>query len=130
VRIYRGTRSVDTEPGLEHQSSSREVVVVDGDGERQLVLPPLPDDYPLHLDNDFEWGYGGSGPLNLAAAILGDALGFVPSVAVVLDFCDSVVAEFPRMEFEFSSDVWQAWLDARLKRACEDARDVAGPQHL
>jgi hypothetical protein len=98
--------------------------------ERPLPEAPEPADYPMTLTGGFEWGYGGSGPINLAAAILHDALGFVPVANVVIDFCDSVIAELPRLEFELQAETWQAWLDARLARGSELAREAAGPQHI
>jgi hypothetical protein len=49
---------------------------------------------------------------------------------VVLDFCESVIAELPRLEFELTPDVFHAWLDARLASGATAARDVAGTQHL
>jgi hypothetical protein len=49
---------------------------------------------------------------------------------VVLDFCDAVVSELPRLEFELGPAVLQAWLDARLAIGVAEARETLGPQHL
>jgi hypothetical protein len=130
VRIYKGTRSLDAVAGREFLDPDRLVVVDEGGVERPLQEVSEPDDYPITLSGGFEWGYGGSGPLNLAAAILNDALGFVPAGSVVLDFCDSVIAELPRLDFELRLDVVQAWLDARLERGSAAARRAAGRQHF
>ena len=130
MRIYRGRRAPGTDAGAEHLASGPTVVVDEAGVERRLEPAVTPADYAMHVDGDFEWGYGGSGPLNLSAAILNDALGFVPDVTVVIDFCDSVIAELPRLEFELAPDVWQTWLDVRLARACRAAREIAGPQNL
>jgi hypothetical protein len=130
VRCYRGSRSPNAVAGEEFLDPER-LVVVDEDGvERPLAEAPEPADYPMSLSGGFEWGYGGSGPLNLAAAILCDALGFLPAVVVVMDFCDSVIAELPRLEFELRDETVDAWLDARLARGSEAARQVAGRQHI
>lgn len=121
---YRGFRAAGTEPGKEHRNSDPQVQAVLAEGiERQLAVPVAPDDYPFTLGTDFEWGYIGSGGLNLAGAILADVLGFLPSGHVVLDFSDSVIAELPRLEFELRPDVIHAWLDVRLTQGAIAVRD-------
>ena len=62
MKVYRGRRT----------DSGTEVTVTDGAGER-----PLPPRFDLrrHSPDGFEWGYGGSGPAQLALALTADALG-------------------------------------------------------
>jgi hypothetical protein len=113
------------------RGQDRHVVALTPGGEERSLAPLIqPDDYPITVSDEFEWGYEGSGPINLAAAILNDALGFLPAATVVLDFCDAVVSELPRLEFELSPAVLQAWLDARLAMGVASAREVLGPDHL
>jgi hypothetical protein len=130
MRSYMGFRDPDTVPGCEHGGSDPHVVVIEAGVERPLVGASEPTDYPFSLEGGFEWGYGGSGPINLAGAILNDSLGFLPAGQVVIDFCDSLVAELPRLRFELGSEIVHAWLDVRLARGSELAREVAGPQHI
>jgi hypothetical protein len=130
MRCYIGTRDPHTVPGRERHGSDPSVVVAESGVERPLAAASEPTDYPISLDEGFEWGYGGSGPINLAAAILCDSLGFLPAAQVVIDFCDSLIAELPRFRFELRSEIVHAWLDVRLARGSEVAREVAGPQHI
>ena len=126
MHAYVGRRDASTVPGEEHAGSNPYVMLIDAGQERPLEEATEPVDYPIAVSGGFEWGYGGSGPINLAAAILNDALGFLPAASVVLDFCDSVIAELPRLEFELTPDVLQTWLDARLASGAEVAREAAG----
>jgi hypothetical protein len=130
MHAYIGRRDASTTPGEEHDGSNPNVVLIDGGQERSLEEATEPADYPITVTGGFEWGYGGSGPLNLAAAILNDALGFLPAASVVFDFCDSVIAELPRLEFELTPDVLQTWLDARLASGAEAAREATGSEHF
>jgi hypothetical protein len=49
------------------------VIAVDEDGTSRRL--PLRLDLDNHSPTGFEWGYGGSGPAQLALALLADALG-------------------------------------------------------
>jgi len=62
MKIYHG-----------HRDDSGTLVTVHDDGERDYVLPVRLDLYN-HSPDGFEWGYQGSGPAQLALAILADAL--------------------------------------------------------
>src|SRR5215813_15290368 len=55
-------------------SSGTGLVFIDRPGERLRKLPPRLDLYN-HSPTGLEWGYGGSGPAQLALALLADALG-------------------------------------------------------
>jgi hypothetical protein len=62
MKVYRGKRT----------ESGTEVTVVDGLSRRPLA-PRF--DLRNHSPTGFEWGYGGSGPAQLALALTADALG-------------------------------------------------------
>lgn len=127
---YVGRRAGSPTAEGDLRGQDRRVVALTPSGEERPLAPLVqPDDYPITVTEEFEWGYEGSGPINLAAAILNDALGFLPAATVVLDFCDTVVSELPRLEFELSPTVLQAWLDARLAMGVAGAREVLGPDH-
>lgn len=68
MSTYMGTRSTD---------GQRTVVTVDGKPLRHIVK---------HSPTGFEWGYGGSGPSDLALAIMADFLGTAPSPQLYHDF--------------------------------------------
>ncbi|MBU6410480.1 MAG: hypothetical protein KGR98_08840 [Verrucomicrobia bacterium] len=69
-----------------------------------------------HSPDGFEWGYGGSGPAQLALALLADHLGDVEkALALYQDFKFSVVAGLSRKQWTLTSrDIDQA-LDAIRK---------------
>lgn len=130
MSIYVGRRDDSTVPGQEHHGSDPQVVVRNDGVERPLAQAVEPDGYPMSVEGDFEWGYEGSGPINLAAAILHDALGFLPAVGVVLDFSESVIAHLPRLAFELTRDTLSVWLDVRLVSGAEIARRTTGSSTL
>ena len=74
---------------------------------------PLP--HCLHLRNHsptgFEWGYGGSGPAQLALAILVDHLGNeTEALQWYQGFKWALVSQFPHEGFELTSDAISEWL--------------------
>src|SRR5215813_14027095 len=76
VKVYHGRRNGNGEA---------EVYVIQDDG-RAEPLPVRLDLYN-HSPDGFEWGYAGSGPAQLALAILADALG-VPAARTPLSMFD------------------------------------------
>ncbi len=64
---------------------------------------------PMHLEirnhspSGFEWGYGGSGPAQLALALLADHIGPDPSPAVC-PFCESAMKDWKCSEPECNFD--------------------------
>jgi hypothetical protein len=63
MRIYHGSRD----------ANRNAIVFVTGDGDRRRL--PLRLDLDNHSPTGFEWGYGGSGPAQLALALIADATG-------------------------------------------------------
>lgn len=61
-----------------------------------LGLPPISADEARHSPSGFQWGYGGSGPAELARAVL---------LAVRPDAVAERVVRHPRCYQEFKSDV-------------------------
>ena len=62
-----------------------------------------------HSPNGFSWGYDGSGPAQLALAVM---LEFVDkSIALKLyqKFKEEIIANMPQMDFEFTFDI-QKWI--------------------
>jgi len=68
-----------------------------------------------HSPDGFAWGYGGSGPAELARAILGDHLGREPSTHTYQDFKFAKLAKLdPKgLDWKITSDEIAAWLGGR-----------------
>ena len=84
------------------------LVTVDGE-----ALSPRQDFRAASADG-FEWGYGGSGPAQLALALLADHLGDgEPALALHQEFKWAVVASLPRERWTLTSDEIDRVLMAR-----------------
>lgn len=89
---------------LATRSPRGDCAVTVGAGERRNDLPPRLD-LSNHSPTGFEWGYGGSGPAQLALAILADALGNDGrALRLHQRFKFKVIASMPRDGFVLSLD--------------------------
>ena len=88
MKIYKGKRLGEAEglPGVQ--------VTVNGEPLRHRVY---------HSPTGFNWGYGGSGPADLARSILWDFLGKEPSRELYMPFKEEFVAGWGD-EWEITSD--------------------------
>jgi hypothetical protein len=69
-----------------------------------------------HSPTGMEWGYMGSGPADLAYAILTDFIGCDYIVEkLYMKFKDDYVARFPRDRWEIYGYEIDAWLDKELR---------------
>lgn len=79
-----------------------------------------------HSPDGFSWGYGGSGPADLARSILTDHLGYIPPPAVYQEFKRHYVARWEQgRPWRLSSNAIEAFLEqaqvqALLERASSD----------
>lgn len=66
-----------------------------------------------HSPDGFEWGYGGSGPAQLALAILCDYLNN-PKLASRLHqlFKSDIIVDLPHTSWELTGDAVQRWLES------------------
>jgi len=80
---------------------------VEVDGE---PLDPRLDLYPHSLDG-FQWGYGGSGPAQLALAILADCLGDDVALRYYQQFKWDLVAHLPKADWELDEVVVHSWVE-------------------
>ena len=95
---YRGRRVFDAE----NNTAEVIVTVTDGNGTWAL-LPRL--DLRNHSPTGFEWGYAGSGPAQLALAVLADLLGDDRAAEVRYQrFKFAVVARLPYAGWELTGD--------------------------
>jgi hypothetical protein len=69
-----------------------------------------------HSPTGFEWGYGGSGPAQLALALLADHLSDNrQALDIYQRFKWAVVAELPKKRWMLTSDEIDRWLE-RIRR--------------
>ena len=96
MRIYRGTRtSGETQVLVDHEEL------------------PLRTDLANHSPTGFEWGYGGSGPAQLALAILAYDVNDEIALAHYEQFKTEVVAKFKRDGFLLTSFDIREFLESR-----------------
>ncbi len=68
----------------------------------------------LHSPTGFNWGYGGSGPADLARSILWDLLGAEPEPALYQDFKFEFVARWKATEdWEIDEPAIREWISIR-----------------
>lgn len=78
--------------------------------EDSVVQRPLPH-IVRHSPTGFEWGYGGSGPADLALSILGEVEGSLEIAdCFYMLFKADVVARLPHREWELSFEQIREWL--------------------
>ena len=105
---------------MKRYQGTREGYVVDVTVDGEPLNPRL--DLWNHSPSGFEWGYGGSGPAQLALALLADHLGNdEEAVSLHQKFKRAVVAGLP----------YQRWVltSLELKLAVERLRHGAGALH-
>jgi hypothetical protein len=101
------------------------VWVVDGSGERKPLNPRR--ELRNHSPTGFEWGYGGSGPAQLALATLAEHLGDDRAVLNLYQaFKWACIAQIRGSDWSLSSEEIDNCL-ARLSEQQEAARPVADP---
>lgn len=107
MKTYRGYRDHD---GMGYNAA----VWVKGDGERNVrKLEPRLDLFN-HSPSGFEWGYRGSGPAQLALAILADVLEDDDrAVRLHQQFKEDVIARLEHFGFSIGEDVVRRWVDDR-----------------
>ena len=74
--------------------------------------------YPLrhvvrHSPDGFEWGYGGSGPADLALSILTDAAGPETAERWYMQFKWQVISRLARVAWELTEQQVRDWLKQR-----------------
>jgi hypothetical protein len=105
INLLEGT-TVETRYVAARTPSGCEVNRIDGGGSANPLDPRL--DLWNHSPTRFEWGYGGSGPAQLALALLADAAGERLAVPLHQQFKSDVVAKADRQGFELA-DTQIAW---------------------
>lgn len=110
MRVYRGIRSTND------RTMKRVTVTVDNG------KPETLHHVAFHSPTGFEWGYGGSGPADLALSILTDYFKAQDdpnaedrAFAVHQAFKYAFVSRFPDYAWEITSDEIAAWLVKEAK---------------
>lgn len=96
----------------------RACVVTVNDGTLQWSLDPRLDLF-RHSPDGFEWGYAGSGPAQLALAVLSDHLGRGEAqderaVRLHQDYKADIISHLPRTYWCITADDVSAWLARKL----------------
>jgi hypothetical protein len=85
------------------------VVTIDG-----AMLSPVPSQQIVnHSPDGFNWSYGGSGPAQLALALLLHFHGRQLAEEHYQDFKWDVIANLPKADFEMDSEQITAWMKQR-----------------
>jgi len=100
TKVYVGRRD----------SGGCQVIVQDGGRWRSLRH------MVYHSPTGMTWGYGGSGPADLARSILADVAGLPVADALHQEFKFTVVANLPYEGWRLEEDRVRAWLRERLAR--------------
>jgi len=150
MKLYRGKRVFNRESMTRGEASvTVQDFVSDGPAGRGLTVEaglgearPLTH-VPYHSPDGFQWGYLGSGPADLALAILADYFDEPPELVLAAlrslwaprskaaalhqSFKERFVANEQRDEWELHSDDIEAWLrtSSIRTRLCELARENA-----
>jgi hypothetical protein len=99
----------------------------------RMVPLPMRNDLRNHSPTGPEWGYGGSGPAQLALAILSDAIGERAALDSYQDFKFAVVSGLPHGQWELHRSEVLAWHERyrqpeRPPSPGEIAMDFDGPE--
>jgi hypothetical protein len=87
-------------------------------GERDVGLLPVRLDLRNHSPDGLEWGYSGSGPAQLALALLVDAIVDVAlSLAIYQEYKRGVVAGLPRAGWSLTRSEVLFWVSANKTAA-------------
>jgi len=101
------------------------VWAIDGNGERKPLNPRQ--ELRNHSPTGFEWGYGGSGPAQLALAIQAEHLGDDhAALKLYQDFKWACIAQIGGANWSLSSEEIDNCL-ARLSEQQEDIQPLADP---
>ena len=96
---------------------TRRVVVLHGPGEERNFYELDPHNELInHSPDGFAWGYSGSGPLQLAFAMLFDLYGRETAFACYQAFCHEVIDAQPQhISFRLEEIDIEAWVDKHME---------------
>ena len=76
-----------------------------------------------HSPTGFEWGYGGSGPADLARSILWEHLGEEPPLMLYQKFKWDFVAKWPPEGWEVTEKEIDEWMTSLLDEILDDTNE-------
>lgn len=113
MKTYRGYRLLTVnDDGL--AISDRCIVRVHS-GEYFVYDLPARQDLRNHSPDGFEWGYGGSGPAQLALALVADCWGEEYAVPKIYQRVKLIIAKLPRDGWKLTNDEVDAVIAAAVK---------------
>jgi hypothetical protein len=112
MKTYRGRR-------CDRRLEPHRVEVVEEGRTRPLVHQCL------HSPDGFEWGYGGSGPADLARSILADVLGRIPPPYLYQNFKRDHIAIWGD-EWSITEEEIRTWLAKQREGGEEEDADEVG----
>lgn len=101
------------------------VIVSREDDHGKVSGLPMRHDLRRH-SHGFEWGYGGSGPAQLALAILTDSIGEADAITCYQKFKFEVVCRFEADQWAISRDEVISWFRAFRARSGPDIASNSG----
>ena len=104
MKVYKGRR-LNPEEG----TISSVVVTVNNEPLKHMIY---------HSPDGFNWGYGGSGPADLARSILWDFIGTEPTPRLYQDFKSHFVSGW-KDTWKITSEEINKWIDKRGKQINE-----------
>jgi hypothetical protein len=117
VRGYRGRRSPDAAGEQGHWA----VEVFDPDGTFEELDPAPSLAVRNHSPTGYGWGFGGSGPAQLALALLVDAVGVERATRFYQRYKFDVVAQWPQScEWTTSAEEIRQWVADQERRQVEE----------
>ena len=115
MKIYRGYRKMHLSSEAAPTSQTC-IVTVEVNRRRRMLRPRL--DIRNHSPTGFEWGYGGSGPAQLALALVADCCGREFAVPSIYQKVKRLVADLPH-------DGW-ILTEQQVRAAVETAASAKG----
>jgi hypothetical protein len=131
MKTYRGYRAggacaveVRCGPNMAQGHKPRAACGVDEIDASTVYFLPSRLDLAYHSPTGFEWGHGGSGPAQLALALLADGIGEELALECYHDFKSAVVAKLEGM-WELSDDDLFTWHRNWKARSQEESPEVS-----
>jgi len=118
MKTYHGYRKmlrVGGPGGVDVTIAHRCVVTVREGGRTRPLRPRH--DIRNHSPDGFEWGYGGSGPAQLALALVADCCGAKMAQPVIYQRVKALVAKLPADGWTLTEEQVRAWASAAKEAA-------------
>lgn len=127
MKTYRGYRRMQPSSTSDEPTTCVCIVEVEVNGRKRPLRPR--NDIRDHSPTGFEWGYGGSGPAQLALALVADCVGKHFAIPAIYQRVKSLVARLPKDGWVLTEDQVKAAIEAAKEEAgIAGSGDPGGPQ--